>query len=273
MVAGNQDIWTIDVARPVPVRLTFHPADDTSPIWSPDGNEIMFSSGRQLGGTVAALYRRSASGAGTDELVYSPGAGRLIGATDWRESGIVFTTAAVAEYTTNAGDVWRLPGSGEGTAERLIASPMRESAGRVSPDGRWILYRSYESGAYQIVVQPYPDISKGKWQVGTRDAIEAKWRADGREIFFLASDGNMMAVDVAAGDTFAVGEPHVLFQTGLAIPSTPFIASRFDVTADGQRFLINLPQSTAAGADASGAPDRVINVVLNWAEALPRRGR
>ena len=172
---------------------------------------------------------------------------------------------------TDAGDLaYLIDLAGEGIPSYLWSS-MREGGARVSPDGRWISYRSNESGANQIIVRPYPDVSKGWWQISYGGAIEAKWRADSREIFFLASDGNMMAVDVEAGDTFAFGEPHVLFQTGLAISAVPFNPT-FDVTPDGRRFLINLPQG-AGGADTSGAADRVINVVLNWAEALPRRGR
>jgi Tol biopolymer transport system component len=103
-----------------------------------------------------------------------------------------------------------------------VESRAREGAGRVSPDGRWIAYTTNESGTYEIVVQPYPDLSKGKWQVSTGGAVEAKWRADGRELFFLASDGSLMAVEVEPGEnTFAFGEPHLLFQTGVTIPAMP----------------------------------------------------
>jgi eukaryotic-like serine/threonine-protein kinase len=266
--AGNRDIWTIDVARGVPARLTFEPGDDLVPVWSPDGRDIVFASGRDSGGVLASsLYRRAANGTGSDELVYSAGVGQAIAPQDWTNEAVLFAQSSIAQMVTNA-DLWRLPNGGERSPERFLETPTREGAARVSPDGRWIAYTSNASGAYQIVVQTYPNPARGKWQVSTGGAIEAKWRADGKELFFLASDGNLMAVDVEPGETFTFGEPHVLFQTGVPIPSVPFFFS-FDVTPDGQRFLVNVPQPTAPAREDARAPT-FVNVVLNWTSALAR---
>jgi hypothetical protein len=261
---GNHDVWTIDVARGVPVRLTFDAAGDTVPVWSPDGREIVFASGRDSGGLLpGALYRRAASGAGTDELVYSAGVSELVVPMDWVDAGVLFARANIAQLSTNL-DVWQLPSEGERVAAPVLATPAREGASRVSPDGRWVAYASDESGTYQIFVQPFPDVSKGRWQISTRGGIEVKWRADGRELYYLASDGNLMAVDVEAGETFTFGEPRVLFHTGLAIPAIPFDFS-FDVLPDGERFLINVPQAAGDGDEVASS---AISVVINWPATL-----
>jgi serine/threonine protein kinase/Tol biopolymer transport system component len=269
--ANNRDIWTIDIARGVPVRLTFDAGVDLAPVWSPDSRQIVFASTRDTNVALASsFYQRAASGGGADELVFATPVGTSVVPIEWSRDGkyIIFSRAALAEMTTG-GAIWRLDTTGERTAAPLITGPGRVRAGRLSPDGRWFAYTTNESGVFQVVVQPFPDPSKGKWQVSTRGGSEPKWRADGREIYFLGRDGNMMAVDVEVTDEeFTFGEPHVLFHTGLVVAENPFTFA-FDASSDGEHFIINTP--VAAEDDAGDSTPAVLTVVVNWASQLDQQ--
>jgi Tol biopolymer transport system component len=126
---------------------------------------------------------------------------------------------------------------------------------------RWIAYTADESGAPEVYVRRFPG-GGAKWHVSTNGGAQARWRRDGKELFFLAPDGRMMAVDVTANaSTFETGTPRVLFDTGIR---TSFAGRRnhYVVTRDGQRFLVNI-----SAEDENSAP---ITVVLNWDAALKK---
>jgi hypothetical protein len=151
--------------------------------------------------------------------------------------------------------------SPERKATPLIESPFDKAQARISPDGRWFAYATNDSGMYQIVVQSFPDLNGGKWQVTAQGGIEPKWRADGRELFYLALDGKLMAVPVKSGRMFEAGTPAPLFQTPLGVSRTQAPRDRrYDVAADG-RFLIAVPEGAAA------AP---LTVIVYWTAGLPR---
>ena len=142
-------------------------------------------------------------------------------------------------------DLWRLrfTANGERTASPLLRSAARFSAARLSPNGRWLAYSTNESGRYEVVVQPYPEVTRGKWQISTAGGVEPVWRGDGAELFYLAADGNLMAADVESveeGDAFVAGQPHALFQTGVVLSTSPIYLT-YDATPDGQRFLVGPP--------------------------------
>jgi hypothetical protein len=148
-----------------------------------------------------------------------------------------------------------------------------EMDGSISPDGRWLLYSSIPSSRREVLVQ---SVSKeaggsatavGKWQVSTTGGSQPMWRGDGKEIFFVAPDGMMMAVPVESGENFfRPGSPKPLFQTRLEffsrINSEGFFMRQYDVTPDGQRFLLNQHV-----ADSTDAP---ITVVVNWPKLLAK---
>ena len=163
-----------------------------------------------------------------------------------------------------------LPLDGDRKAFPLLTSTALKGGPRLSPDGRWLAYQTDESGTRQIVVQPFPAVNEGKWQVSTNGGIEARWRRDGRELFYLGLDGAIMAVEVTPGPTFDAGPPKALFNTGVIVPA--FVAEYFyDVTADGQRFLVNLRVTSPANAPAGDAPPVPITVVVNGTAALETR--
>jgi Tol biopolymer transport system component len=252
MITGNnRDIWVIDIARGVPSRITFDPAADWSPSWSSDGSRLVFASSRDGSNHI---YSKAANGVGTETLVADVNNAIPV---SWSHDGryIVFSRLKA----TSGVDTWVLQTSPEKKATPFVESPFDKIHGRVSPDGRWMAYATNDTGIYQIVVQSFPDPTGGKWQVTAQGGVEPKWRHDGRELYYLALDGKLMAVPVRGGPTFEVGTPIPLFETPLTV--TRPIASRdrrYDVAADG-RFLIVAPIQSAA------AP---VTVVVNWTTAL-----
>ena len=132
--------------------------------------------------------------------------------------------------------VWVLPLAGDSDPIPFLLTPFTELWGRLSPDSRWMAYMSDESGQPEIYVQDFPE-SGGKWQISTSGGAYPQWRGDGNELFYLGLDGNLMAVDIEAdGDTPVAGIPQVLFPIN---GPTRLQRNNYDVTADGQRFLVN----------------------------------
>ena len=255
------EVWITDLARASHSRMATGDAIlNATPIWSPDGSHIVFRKNR-FGGL--EFYRRSGGGGGREEVVLAdnilPAAGiqsRNLVATDWAPDGkhILFSVPGAE----SGPDLWLLPLSGDRKPVKLIATPASEMHGNFSPDGRLIAYTSNESGGFQVSVQTMP-LSDKKWQVSTNGGYEPRWRADGREIYYLSDDRKLMAVTVDPGPSFGV--PKVLFQTrvpaGISANRMHYVPSR-----DGQRFLVN-----TQSADAQQTP---ITVVLNWVAGLKK---
>jgi len=274
--SGTGDVWTIDLGRGIKTRITVDPAADGTPLWSPDGTRIMFGSGRD-GGTVVqnAIYQRAANGTGSDERLFSVPAGEIVAPLTWSADGtfVLFARATLANFRTKIA-IWRLDLKGERAASPVIDEPFVHSAAQLSPDGRWLAYSSNESGSTQIVVQSFPDLSRDKRQVSTRGGYEPRWRADGRELYYLTPTGTLMSVAVSAGDAFEPGKPTELFDTGIAVEAA--IAGRrpdqfYAVASNGERFLLNRTLSeNPRDAKRDGAPPTV-HVIVNWSSGLAER--
>ncbi len=275
---GASDVWTLDTKRGTSTRLTFDPAVDDLAIWSPDDTQLVFSSGRNAVPAIeSALYRRAANGTGSDELLFAGEGDELLRPLDWSPDGhvLVFSRSHVATWITR-GDLWTLELTGEHKARSLIASPARKASARLSPDGRWIAYSTNESKDDQIVVQPFPNVGQGKWQVSTQGGGDPKWRADGRELYYMTPNGDVMAVDVdTTADVFTNGAPHRLFATGITTVPGAAPDYYYDVTPDGQKFLLNEPTpaaSTQTTQNAAAAPaDLPLDVIVNWSAGLRRQ--
>jgi eukaryotic-like serine/threonine-protein kinase len=253
---ANVDIWIIDLARNIPLRLTFNPLTDGSPVWSPDGSRVAFESGQS---GQASIRQRLVSGAAGDEplLEGSPVPGsRMQNATpsDWSADGRFLAYTQRTSSTTS--DVWVLPLFGDRKAFPLLQTEFVESSAVFSPNGRWIAYTTNEARQPNVYVQPFPGAG-GKYQVSRDGGSHPVWRADGKELFYLGPDATLMAVPVDTTDQFDIGAPQALFPT--AAPR--FNTSRvFAVTKDGQRFLVS-----ARPQQASGTP---LTVVINWIAAI-----
>ena len=148
-----------------------------------------------------------------------------------------------------------------GRRSRFSEHRFDEAEPRFSPDGRWLAYMSDESGRYEIYVQSYPGPG-GKWQISTEGGTEPVWNPNGRELFYRSGD-KMMAVEIATRPGFAVGTPRMLFEGRYEAPPFPIV--NYDVSLDGQRFLMLKPSEEAASAPTQ------INVVLNWFEELKQK--
>lgn len=248
--SGSSDIWIIDQDRET--RFTFDPANDQSPAWSPDGSQIAFNSSRS---GVFDLYVKSASGAGNEELLYQSNITK--GPHDWSPDGRYIVYGNL-DPKTNV-DLWILPMFGDRKPFVFLNTPFQENQGRFSPNGRWLAYESNESGTAQIYVRPFPPAG-GQWMVSTNGGVQPRWRADGKELFYIAADRKLMVADVKEDDgTVTFGSPKPLFETR-TIPGFP--GNIYDVSRDGQRFVIITPIE-----EASPSP---LTVILNWTVGLKK---
>jgi Tol biopolymer transport system component len=259
----SQGMWLLDLDRGVSARFTFGPSPDGSPVWSPDGKRIAFSSDR-AGGT--GIYQKASNGALGEQALVPPTTDLKV-ADDWSRDGR-FLLYAKQDPKTKA-DLWVLPLAGDGTPGGAPApfadSEFSEDQGQFSPDTHWIAYVSDESGRFEVYVQPFPAPPGGgsKTPVSRGGGMQPRWRRDGKELFYLSLDGNVMAVDVTLGSMFKTGVPESLFQARVARSGkqSPLDSFAWDVAPDGKRFLINTAKSQS----------RPITVVLNWDADLKKK--
>jgi eukaryotic-like serine/threonine-protein kinase len=252
--AGNFDLWVIDLAREVRRRVTSDPVIEALGIWSPDGRTLAFYS--EAAGPAGNLYRTPAGGAGPVEpLLETP---TPVYPGSWSPDGreLVYVLATAAGSTA----LWRLPLTGEPTPSLYLEAAWSHGQPVFSPDGRWVAYTSDETGRSEVFVQSYPTPGE-KVQISTAGGMQARWRRDGRELFYLSLDYTLHAVSMAPGATVEPGRPVALFKTGLGLNPIGFGVHEYDVTADGQRFLVNVP-------DVSEAPPPVI--LLDWPSTVRR---
>jgi len=250
---GARDISLLDIASGTPTRFTFSLSEDFLPVWSPDGTRIVFSSDREGPGN---LYQKSASGAGNEELLFKSNERKWPG--DWSRDGrfLICTNRS----PTTKDDLWVLPMTGDQKPFLYLQSSVNEDHPRFSPDSHFVAYTSDEHGKWEVYVQTFP-ASGGKWIISANGGAQPRWRRDGKELFFIAPDRKMMAADVKLeGSVFEAGVPKVLFQTNVV--SYPNPRNVYDVSADGQRFIIITPPE-----ETSSTP---ITVVANWTAALKR---
>jgi Tol biopolymer transport system component len=250
---GMSDLWIYDIERDIRTRFTFDPADDTWPIWTPDGSRVLFASNRD--GQRYALYGKDIGGAGEAELIYS-------GDRDVFPNGISPDGRQVVLLSTGgetSSDIWLLPLEPDAEPTILKQTEFSEGVGMVSPDGRWMSYNSDESGEFEVYVTTFP-IPGRKWQVSTESGGYAFWRADGKEIVYTQMDGRLMAAEVSAdGDTFNVGKVEPLFNIQPPSAGGPW----YTMTSDAQQFLV-VP-STIQRADT------LLNLIVNWPNILEGR--
>jgi Tol biopolymer transport system component len=249
---GNSDIWIMDLERGVPVRFTFGTSAEDNPSWSADGRFLVYSSSSE---DKTTFFKKNSNGTGTEEAIYQP-TGGIDDGTDLSPDGKYLLFEVVGQKTLS--DVWLLPLDGSGNARPLFGSEFAEFHAHFSPDGRWVAYASSESGRPEIYVQSFP-LAGGKWQVSTGGGAQPHWRRDGKELFFMAPDRKLMAVDVKLGSTFEMGTPAPLFQTQVSGSTSP---NRYDTSANGQRFLVN-----SSVQESVRTP---LVVILNWAAGIKK---
>jgi len=245
--------WIYDIARDTLTRLTFTGTQNDGPLWTPDATHIVNRSNRE--GTPSSLFWEMADGSG--------GSKRLSTADQVADLPLSVSpdgqfVAFIRTDLKTLRDIWILSLK-DGTRKLFLSTPTTEGAPRFSPDGRWIAYVSDESGRPEIYVQPFPGPG-GKWQISTDGGIEPGWNPNGRELFYRSGD-RMMAVPVTTAPAFSAGRPTMLFERPYMSSTFPLTGVTYDVTRDGQRFLMVKDQSGSATQ---------INVVVNWFEELKR---
>ncbi len=249
----TSDLWLYDVSRGNPTRFTFDPGTDINPVWSPDGSRIVWASSQDSG--ILNLYQKAANLAGEDTLLWKSDHPKY--PTDWSRDGrfIIYRQ----DDPKTKFDVWFLPVIGSEKAFPVIQTEANEITGTLSPDGRWLSYASDVSGQYEVYVQSFPG-GGGKRQVSTGGGNHPRWRRDGRELFYYAGDGKLMAAPVRSGESFEVGAAVPLFE--LRSGTVNVLFAPYAVTTDGQRFLINAIVETE--------PNAPLTVVVNWAARAPK---
>jgi Tol biopolymer transport system component len=248
------DIWIFDLARGTSTRFTFDRANDNDPVWSPDGNKVVFASERGSGRL--NLFQKDAGGAGTENVLLK--SDHIQVPEDWSADGRFVLLRDVDPK--NGADLWVLPMSGDPKPQPYLRSPFSETQARFSPNGRWVVYVSDESGRNEVYVQSFP-ASTRKYSVSSGGGTQPRWRGDGKELFFLtgrlAVRRTVAVADVSeAADTLRIGAQRALFET--PVRTGLRARSGWEVTPDGQRFLVIAPLQDAT------AVNRPITVMVNW---------
>jgi Tol biopolymer transport system component len=236
---GNRDLWDMDLTSGVVSRLTTDPALDSDPSWSPDERRLAFTSARA--GLNGVFVKDVHSGAEAPLVVWK----EHLMVDQWTPDGqfIIFRNAGRA--------VWAVPVSGDPKPRMLIDTPYVEDEVHVSPDGRWVAFNADEAGRWEVFVAAFPAFT-AKRQISGDGGVQPQWRGDGRELFYLTSDGTMMAVRVTPGTEFVSGPPSRLFSARIQPnPNLP----QYAVTADGQRFL---------GLEQAEGERNTLTFLLNW---------
>lgn len=253
---GNRDIWVRDIARGSNTKLTFDQGPDDSPVWSPDSTKIIFTANR---GRNMDLYEKNADGNGEERLLLHSDQDKV--PNSWSRD------ARFLLYTSNdpktLGNLWVLPLEGEPKPFLFLGTEAHETLGQFSPDQRWIAYYAATSGNVEIFVRPFSADSRSaagaagaRWMISTSGGVLPRWSADGKRLFYLALNGDLMAVDVQAGASFQSGAPQRLFGSVNLAAWSP--------GPSGDRFLFSR-LSVGAG------PPPPFTIVLNWMAKLEQQ--
>jgi Tol biopolymer transport system component len=250
----------VDASRGTSSRLSVDISRALAPRWSPDSQQIAFSSFREMTEKWNIFHQAVSGATAAERLTRSENVQIL---DDWSGDGRFLVYSEQDPKTRS--DLWVLPLSGERKPFPYLASPFNEKQGRFEPApsgaaSRWLAYTSDETGADEVYVQSFPAPGT-KARISTNGGVQPRWRRDGKELFYLAPDGTIMAAPVnMTASGFQAEAPVALCRPPMAALPAIF-ASVFEVSADGRRFLILAPSS----ADAPG-----IHVVVNWSAGLNR---
>jgi len=242
---GLSDIWMYDLARGTASRFTLNSKGNARPVWSPDGRHVAFTS--TLGGPTN-IYQKAVGGGPEEPLEKHPVPRN---SEDWSRDG-----RYIFEYVLGkSNEIWVLPLFGDRKSFPYLQNGFNQNAAKLSPNGQWLAFMSDQSKRNEVYVQTFPTPG-GEWQISTNGGSNPVWSRDGKELFYIAPDGKMMAVDTNSnGGKFAPGVPKALFDSGLAQNAG------YDVGKDG---LFLIPRVVEGGASAP------LTVFVNWTAALKK---
>jgi Tol biopolymer transport system component len=257
-ISGNYDIWIDDLKQKRLSRLTFHRGLNYYPLWTPDGESIIYTSdsaGRP------SLFRKPAAGGGESVQLLKTHEGNEY-AYDISADGRLLLFIQVGD--TDRGDIWILPLDKSAAPFPYLKTPAGELHPQFSPPtqrGKWIVYTSDESGIEQVYVRQFTGgaAPEAKWQISLNGGRYPRWRGTGSDIVYLAPDGKLMSVPIrCTTDSVEAGTPRPLFDA--ALPPVPFSRYPYDLSPDGQRFLL-------LNAAPGRSPGK-LQVILNWTGLL-----
>jgi len=263
----DQDVWVADLERGSLAPVTRDPAFDGYPIWTPEGDALVFTSARD---GLPALYRQAADGTGAAERIFSLDGSTGMAARAWTPDGTrLVVVANLGEGQSERGDIGLATPGSPGVWEPLIDSEAREALPAISPDGRWIAYSSEDSGRFEVYVQRFPELGR-RVPISIGGGYGPEWSADGRELYFLRAPNGppraMMRVAITeTGETITAGQPEPLFDWTF-FDHAGSLHSRYDILPDG-RFLMVAREDQTAVQDS---PFDLI-VIQNWVEELKAR--
>jgi serine/threonine-protein kinase len=247
-------IYDLDGSAPLR-RLTFG-GQNFWAIWTRDGQRIVFRSERD---GEAGLFSQRADGSGSAERLVKFDSGFNFQPASWSPDGQVL----IFDYRTNNGSagVAMLPAGSDAKPVQLVGPPAGNAS--LSADGRWLAYSSAERGQNEVYVQPFP-VTGAKYQITTTGGQDPVWSPDGKQLFYLSANRQIMAVDVQTQPSFSNGKTTPLPIENIIDPGP----RSYDISPDGKSFIVMLPRSDA---DSNKYPSEQINVTLNWLEELKQR--
>jgi Tol biopolymer transport system component len=248
-MSDRQDIWVNDLEYGRELRLTFKSGEYATPRWSRDGTRLAFVCRPK---SVQDVCVKAVGEASDVEVLYESGNWNGVGSFTPDGKALLFSE----QNPETSDDVWILH-EDEEEPRLLLRTPFAELGAEISPDGRWFLYVSDETGRREVYARETKEVSQ-QWQLSVDGGIQPRWRADGREAYFVAPDGNVMAVVILTEPEFRAGPPKALF----TLPETPDNLTPLfeDVTPDGERFLVNLPVESRTSVN--------FHAILNWQSML-----
>ena len=248
---NTRDIWLYELSSGRVIPFVTGPSDVATPVWSHDGESVFFNSDRT---GVGDLFVKSMDSDKEATLLVQSDEMKHVTSSSSDGQFLMYDLHRQTQQ-----DLWVLALNSDGEVEPFLQSEFEEDDGAFSPDGRWVAYSSNRSGRFEVYVHPFRRAG-GSTQVSIHGGKQPKWRGDGKELFFIAPDGKLMAAPVDGASSFEVGSPQPLFETGASNPFARGI--RWDVDPSGQRFLVAVPETELARTR--------IHVVLNWSEELER---
>ncbi len=256
----TETLWLVDFSRGTSTRFTFGSSSAILGAWSPDGSRIIY--GSKSAGEYD-LYQKLASGVSGEDVLLKSSDDKWL--TDWSRDGRFLLYQSTGQSTKGAKeDLWVLPLEGDKKPFLFEGTASLSDNGHFSPDGHLVAYASDESGRNEVYVRTFSPATAatsgntgGKWLISTAGGNEPRWRGDGKELYYIAPDGMLMAVDISSGPVFRAGVPKPLFQSP---PYSGYVTeNHWDVTRDGQRFLFAEQNIQAP-----------FTVILNWPSLLKK---